>query len=152
MRHSVYTCCNHFMDIFERQIVKRQTRLFCPVWGRRQRGFDVFSQRDFPLIVAVQWAFNRKVQTFIVPTDKAWLKCCVNNCGMASELCGNVFLSRCGACYWVNICDGALSSVFSTSVGSSAPFLLVSFFLSGSQPQFPCHTIHIFWSARCTAL
>ncbi len=26
--HDVYTCCNHFMDIFERQIVECQIRLF----------------------------------------------------------------------------------------------------------------------------
>lgn len=31
--HTVYTCCNHFMDIFERQIVKRQICLFAVLRG-----------------------------------------------------------------------------------------------------------------------
>ena len=31
--HNVYTCCNHFMDIFERQIVKRQICLFAVLQG-----------------------------------------------------------------------------------------------------------------------
>ena len=31
--HNVYTCCNHFMDIFERQIVKCQICLFAVLQG-----------------------------------------------------------------------------------------------------------------------
>lgn len=65
--HSVYTCCNHFMDISERQIVKCQTRLFALLQGRTASArfaFDFFFSKKIKCV----YCFNaHKKQKLINP-------------------------------------------------------------------------------------
>lgn len=68
--HTIYTCCNDFMDIFERQIVKRQICLFAVPQGS-DSGCTVFAHRDSTLISSFQWALKGKDQTCIVQAVSA---------------------------------------------------------------------------------
>lgn len=69
--HSVYTRCNHFMDIFERHIVKCQIRLFAPLRGLhrgRSASMCVCGER-FNLIVSFQWALKGEKRSNIYCLD-----------------------------------------------------------------------------------